>query len=97
MLSEEEKAQAIEGAKNMFLHFAAYALRHGGQMPERSANLIDAFHESSHDNPVLDEFVYEFAGGIPQAPARTILGYIRTSTGRAELYADGRVVWVPGR
>lgn len=96
-LAEEGKAQAIEGAKNMFLHFAAYARRHGGQMPDRGANLIDAFHESSHDNPVLDEFVYEFAGGIPQAPTRTVLGYIRTSTGRAELYADGRVVWVPGR
>ena len=96
-LAEMEKAQAMDGAKNMFLHFEAYAREHGGQMPDRNANLIAEFHESSHEYPVLDEFVYEFAGGVVQVPARTVLGYIRTSTGRAELYADGRVVWVPGR
>lgn len=97
LIAEAEEVAAIEEAKRMYEHFTAYARSHNGAFPDRGSNLVEAFFDTSHENAVSERFIYEFSGGLPKLPpAKTILGYIPAASGRAELYADGHVVWVAG-
>jgi hypothetical protein len=95
-IADTEKADAMKAAEAMARHFRIYAASHGDAYPERGSDLERAFFESSREGGPDPRFVYEFTGGHAKEPLHLVLlGYVPTRAGRAEVYADGRIVWVP--
>jgi len=95
-IADAERADAMKAAEAMARHFRIYAASHGGAFPERGSDLERAFFDSSREGGPDPRFVYEFAGGPTEEQlSKVLLGYVPTRLGGAEVYADGRVVWVP--
>ena len=95
-IADWERTEAMHAAEEMGRHFKLYADRNGGSFPARGADLGLEFFYSSREGGPDPRFVYEFVGGVPtEALSNILLGYISAPSGRAELYADGRVTWVP--
>ncbi len=93
---EAEKQRAMSTAKQVGTALAMYAADADDEFPLN--NQKDSVSPYIKNPKMLDKFVYTFGGGNPSGsgnPAQTEIGYVAGPGGRAVVYADGSVKWVP--
>jgi len=90
--------QAMDQARQAGTGLLMYAADYDNALPGQRANLAALLGPYLQDASALNGFVYTFAGGSLQAlinPSATQLGYVDSADGRAVVYSDGHVTWVP--
>jgi len=96
MMDVARKEEAMSQAKQVGVACMMYAADYDGQMPplKEFATQIDPYVK----NPdLVNGFTYtNTLSSIPQADAATtIVGFVQTGTGKAVVYGDGHVAWMP--
>jgi hypothetical protein len=96
------RQMVISNARQVGLALVMYEGDHHA-LPEAGASIRDVVQTYVKGDPrapdaLIEGFVYVYGGGplspLPD-PAKTLLGYIPGPGGRANLFADGHVVWQP--
>lgn len=90
---ETERQRAMTAAKNVGLAMSMYAADADDAYPlnDQKASVGPYIR----DLAMLESFVYTYAGGNPGGSGTTEIGYVAGPGGRAVVYADGSVKWVP--
>lgn len=99
-LEAAQKAQAMNDAKQVGTAFLIYASDMDDVLPSNSSDWMTALSPYLKNNSLMDGFIYTFAGGNMadiQNPAGTSIGYKDGPGGRAMVYADGHVKWIPNK
>ncbi|GEM_PF-6171582 len=93
---QAEKTKAMRIAKSVGLAMRMYASDADDEYPlNNQKGSVDPY---LRDRSMLSAFNYTFGGGAPSKsgdPATVTIGFVTGPGGRAVVYADGRVVWVP--
>ncbi len=97
-LAEWDRAKALFKAREAGVAFIMYAMDNDGTLPATRDKWAEILGPYTRNNSILDGFVYSYPGG-PMGniinPAGTQLGYVGYGGGKAVVYADGHVNWVP--
>ncbi len=97
-LEAAEKAKAIQDVKQVGLAMMMYAADYDDEMVTNDGNWTENVLPYLKDRSLMDGFVYTFEGGDLSKldnPAETEIGYKIGPGGRAVVYADGHVKWIP--
>ncbi len=93
-----ERAMALSDAKQIGLGLLMYAADSDQLLPD-PASFAESVQPYLKNGSMLDRFHYTYQGDRDinkiGNPATTELGYMDGPGGRAVLYADGHVIWVP--
>lgn len=99
-LADALKRQAMMNAKQAGLATIMYSSDYDDQLPMKGMTLSDVLGPYAKDQGVFDGFNITYTGGSLgdiKDPAHTELGYTSGPGGKAVLYADGHVEWVPDK
>lgn len=99
-LEDVLKREAMNNAKQAGLATIMYSGDYDDQLPMKGMTLSDVLGPYARNEGVFDGFNITYTGsslGDIKDPAHTELGYTSGPGGRAVLYADGHVVWVPDK
>lgn len=89
---------AVRDAKQVGLALLMYSGDYDDEMPINNGDWMDNVLPYIKDRGVMDGFTYTYSGGNMtelKDPANTEMGYKEGPGGRAVVYADGHVKWVP--
>lgn len=89
---------ALSKAKQVGLALMMYAADMDDVLPGLGTDVNQTISPYLRNNSLLEGFTYTFAGGDMSAiekPAETTLGFVSGPGGRAMIYADGHVKWLP--
>jgi hypothetical protein len=95
---EVERRRAVDRAKMAGLAALMYGGDYDDTLPGQAFDMHDVLAPYAKDRDILKDLVYTFPGGNMadvKDPAKTELGYVPGPGGRAVIYLDGHVVWVP--
>lgn len=95
---EAEKADTMAKAKEAGMALLMYANDYDDVWSSNAPGWQEALSPYARSRASLDAFAYTFGGGPSkdiQDPASTVIGYVSSPSGRAVVYADGHVVWIP--
>lgn len=96
--SKAIQALAVRDAKQVGLALLMYSSDYDDEMPINNGDWMDNVLPYTKDRGVLDGFTYTYSGGSlteVKDPAKTEIGYKEGPGGRAVVYADGHVKWIP--
>ena len=92
------KTIAISNAKQVGLGLLMYSADSDDAFPGAGADIRNVIGPYVKNDRLFDGFNYTFGGGNAMSvekPAETALGYVSGPGGRAVVYVDGHVKWVP--
>jgi hypothetical protein len=93
---EAGKQKAIRYAKQMGTAMAMYSADCDDGFPPAGGAGKEAAYPYLRNRSALDAFTYTFGGGsVSGNPGETELGYVSGPGGRAVVYADGSIKWLP--
>lgn len=93
---EAGKQKAIRYAKQMGTAMAMYSADCDDGFPPAGGAGKEAAYPYLRNRSALDAFTYTFGGGsVSGNPSETELGYVSGPGGRAVVYADGSIKWLP--
>jgi hypothetical protein len=98
-LAAAERSRLMSNAKQVALAAIMYGSDYDDVLPGSGSNIGDILNPYARNSDIFDGLNYTFKGGSMsdiKDPAHTSLGYVQGSGGRAVIYADGHVEWVPG-
>jgi hypothetical protein len=96
-LEAAERNIAMNHAKQAGLGLMMYAADYDDMLPG-AGDITDQVLPYVKNREILDGFFYTFGGGSMadiENPAQTEIGYRTGPNGRAVVYADGHVKWIP--
>ena len=96
-LEAAERNIAMNHAKQAGLALMMYAADYDDMLPG-AGDITDQVLPYTKNREILDGFVYTYGGGSMtdiDNPAKTEIGYRMGPNGRAVVYADGHVQWIP--
>lgn len=97
MKKEKERIQLVNRAKQVGLAVLIYSSDYDDVTPP-SGNFDDRVMPYVKNREILRDFVFLLPGINQKSldnPATTVLGFLQGDGGRAMVYADGHVKWVP--
>lgn len=102
-VSKEDASKALQAlvmrdAKQVGLALLMYSGDYDDEMPINNGDWMDNVLPYIKDRGVMDGFTYTYSGGSlteVKDPANTEMGYKEGPGGRAVVYADGHVKWIP--
>jgi hypothetical protein len=97
-LMAAERERLTHNGKQVALAALMYSADFDDVMAPKGLDLSDLLGPYAKDKGIFDGFVYTYPGGSLsdiKNPATTEMGYIAGPGGRAVVYADGHVKWVP--
>jgi hypothetical protein len=95
-----ERAVLMSDCKQVGTAFMIYAADYDDNLPSSSSDWMESLYPYTKNRSLMDGFIYTFGGGNMndiKDPASTQLGYKEGAGGRAIVYADGHVKWVPNK
>jgi hypothetical protein len=99
-LEAAERAKVISDAKQVGTALHIYAADYDDMLPSNASDWMSALSPYLKNNSLMEGFVYTFGGGNlanMENPASTELGYKPGPGGRAVVYGDGHVKWIPDK
>lgn len=93
-----ERERAVKNAKQAGLAMSMYGQDYDETLPGQGFDMRDILSPYMKNPKALGDLVYTFSGGMykdQKDPAGTELGYIPGPGGKAMIYLDGHVVWIP--
>ncbi|HVT14513.1 MAG TPA: hypothetical protein VHE55_19790 [Fimbriimonadaceae bacterium] len=99
-LKEALKAQAMSNAKQVGLATLMYSSDYDDVLPMQGMDMSDILGPYARNASIFEGFTYTYSGGSTNGmkdPAHTELGYTQGPGGRAVIYGDGHVQWVPDK
>jgi hypothetical protein len=99
-LEAAAKAKVMSDAKQVGTAFHIYAADMDDVLPSNASDWMTALSPYLKNNSLMEGFVYTFGGGNIgdiENPASTELGHKQGPGGRAVVYADGHVKWIPDK
>lgn len=99
-LAEAEKMKVMNDAKQVGMALHMYAADMDDNIPSNGSDWMTALNPYLKNNSPMEGFVYTYGGGNlanVENPATTELGFKHGPGGRAVVYADGHVKWIPDK
>ena len=93
-LIDAARQKALRQAKEAGTALSMYAMDADDAFPP-GGNIPDVVGPYARDVASLQALVYTFGGGVPGSKDGTEIGYVPGPGGRAVVYADGTVKWIP--
>lgn len=97
MLDAAEKLHLMSNAKQLAVAMFIFAKDNSDRLPGKDG-FLDRLSPYVKDTSVFQGFVFEMNGedlSKVQDPMNQVLGYTQGKSGRAVVYADGHVKWIP--
>ncbi len=90
-----ERQDAVQRAKLIGISYQMYATDYDGETPKTNEDYISRLSPYAKYADVMENLVLTWQGNLNTLvdPAKTVVGYIPTASGKALLYADAHVVW----
>lgn len=98
--SAAERTRIMSNAKQVGLALIMYAADMDDTLPTTQSDVGALIDPYLRNREISAGFVYTFSGGLMteiKSPAETEMGYIPGPGGRAVVYTDGHVKWVPDK